>query len=206
MATTEALNRFLARQPILTAKKKFFAYEILSRYGAENYCRQTGTKQFHVNGMDELFLMGITTMTEGMPAFLNCTREFLANDYLTLMPRGMVVGEILETVAADEEVMTACRRMKEQGYRLALDDYCDVQEVRPLMDFADYVKIDVLMTSFEEQKRLVGKVQGAGDSGAGGESRNGRTVPKMSEHRLRVVSRLLFLQASDGGKAKRTCE
>ena len=49
-------------------------------YGPENYCRQTGTRQIHVNGMDELFLMGIATMTEGMPAFLNCTREFLVND------------------------------------------------------------------------------------------------------------------------------
>ncbi len=157
MPTTEALNRFLARQPILTAEKQLFGYEILSRYGPENYCQQTGTSQFHVNAMDELFLMGITAMTEGLPAFLNCTREFLVNDYLTLMPKEMVVGEILETVAADEEVMAACKRMKDQGYRFALDDYCDVAEVRPLMDFADFVKIDVLMTSFEEQKRLVGK-------------------------------------------------
>lgn len=162
MTTSEARNRFLARQPILTANKRLFGYEILSRYGPENYCRQTGTRQFHVNGMDELFLMGIKTMTEGMPAFLNCTREFLVNDYLTLMPREMVVGEILETVAADEEVMAACRRMKEQGYLLALDDYCDVPEVRPLMEFADYVKIDVLMTSFEEQKRLVGNCRDRG--------------------------------------------
>jgi c-di-GMP-related signal transduction protein len=157
MSTTEALNRFLARQPILTAEKQLFGYEILSRYGPENYCRQTGTSQFHVNAMDELFLMGITAMTEGLPAFMNCTREFLVNDYLTLMPKEMVVGEILETVAADEEVMAACKRMKDQGYRFALDDYCDVAEVGPLMDFADLVKIDVRMTSFEEQKRLIGK-------------------------------------------------
>jgi len=30
--------------------------------------------------MDELFLMGVRTMTEGLPAFINCTREFLLND------------------------------------------------------------------------------------------------------------------------------
>jgi EAL and modified HD-GYP domain-containing signal transduction protein len=96
-------------------------------------------------------------MTEGLPAFMNCTREFLVNDYLTLMPKEMVVGEILETVAADEEVMAACKRMKDQCYRFALDDYCDVAEVGPLMDFADLVKIDVRMTSFEEQNRLIGK-------------------------------------------------
>lgn len=155
MATPATLNRFLARQPILTDKRKLFAYEILSRYGPENYCRPRPTSQIHVNAMDELFLMGIRTMTEGMPAFLNCTREFVLSDFLTLMPRDLVVGEILETVPPDQEVLRACQRMKDQGYRLALDDYCDVPETRPLLNFADFVKIDVLLTSFTEQKRVV---------------------------------------------------
>src|SRR5208282_3290823 len=160
--TPETLNRFLARQPILTSKRKLFGYEILSRYGPENYCRPMAGEQFHVNGMDGLFLMGIQTMTEGLPAFLNCTREFLVKDYLTLMPRDLVVGEILETVAPDEEVLAACRRMKEQNYRFALDDYCDHPDTRPLLSIADFVKIDVLLTSFAEQKRVVDACHGRG--------------------------------------------
>ncbi len=155
MSSPETRNRFLARQPILTRERKLFGYEILSRYGPENYCRPPEQSNVHVNAMDELFLMGIAAMTEGLPAFLNCTREFLVNDYLTLMPKEMVVGEILETVTPDDEVKASCARMKEQGYRLALDDYTDSAEMRPLMDYADFVKIDVLMTSFEDQKRLV---------------------------------------------------
>jgi c-di-GMP phosphodiesterase len=77
------------------------------------------------------------------------------NDYLTLMPKEFVVGEILETVQADEEVLAACHRVKEQGYRLALDDYCDSTETRPFLAIADFVKIDVLLTTFAEQKRVV---------------------------------------------------
>ena len=61
-----------------------------------------------------------------------------------------------------KEVMDACRRMKEQGYRFALDDYCDVEEVQPLMEFADFVKIDVLMTSLAEQERVVSKCHNRG--------------------------------------------
>ncbi|SRR6266852_9743282 len=152
--TPEALNRFLARQPILTPQRKFFAYEILSRYGPENYCRPKPGAQLHVNAMDELFLMGIRTMTEGLPAFINCTREFLINDYLTMMPRELVVGEILETVVPDEEVIAACKRLRGMGYRLALDDYTHAAEMQPLMEHADFVKIDVLLTSFPEQEQL----------------------------------------------------
>lgn len=155
MGTTESFNRFLARQPILTHERSLYAYEILSRYGPENYCRPKPGSAVSENAMDELFLMGIRTMTDGLPAFVNCTRDFLVQDYLTLMPRELVVGEILETVAPDTDVLNACRRMKELGYRLALDDFCNLPETRPLLDVADFVKIDVLLMSLDEQKRVV---------------------------------------------------
>jgi c-di-GMP-related signal transduction protein len=86
---------------------------------------------------------------------VNCNREFLVQDYLTLMPKDLVVGEILETVSPDDDVLSACYRMKNQGYRLALDDYCDVPDTQPLLAFADFVKIDVLLTTFAEQERVV---------------------------------------------------
>jgi c-di-GMP-related signal transduction protein len=108
MPSSETFNRFLARQPILTRDRKFFAYEILSRYGPENCCCPKPGSPLYVNGMDELFLMGIRTMREALTAFLNCTREFLLNDYLTLMPRDLVVGKILENVSPDPEVPAAC--------------------------------------------------------------------------------------------------
>jgi len=154
MATSESFNRFLARQPILP-RRDLYAYEILSRYGPENYCRPKPGTSVSENAMDELFLMGIRTMTDGLPAFVNCSREFLIQDYLTLMPRELVVGEILETVVPDADVLRACKRMKELGYRLALDDYCHMPEMRPLLEFADFVKIDVLLMSVPEQKCVV---------------------------------------------------
>jgi c-di-GMP-related signal transduction protein len=63
--------------------------------------------------------------------------------------------EILETVTPDEQVLAACRRMKEQGYRLALDDYLHTPETERFLAIADFVKIDVLLTTFPEQQRLV---------------------------------------------------
>jgi len=155
MSPTEIFNRFLARQPILTRDKKLFAYEILSRYGPENYCCPTPGSPVAEKAMDELFLMGVRTITEGFPAFVNCNREFLVKDYLTLMPKDLVVGEILETVPPDDEVLSACYRMKSQGYRLALDDYCDAPDTQPLLGVADFVKVDVLLTTFAEQERVV---------------------------------------------------
>ena len=61
------------------------------------------------------------------------------------MPSDMVVGEILETVPPDQEVLGACKRMKDQGYRLALDDYCDLPAMQPFLELADFVKVDLLL-------------------------------------------------------------
>jgi EAL and modified HD-GYP domain-containing signal transduction protein len=148
------MNRFLARQPILTANTPIFGYEILSRYGPENFFRPAPGNASDVNAMDELFLMGLKQMTHGLPAFLNCTRDFLLKNYLELLPRENVVGEILETVEPDADVLAACKHVKNQGYRLALDDYEDRPELAPFLALADFVKIDFLTTSLAEQKRL----------------------------------------------------
>jgi len=156
------MDRYLARQPIFRVDKKVYAYEILSRFGPENYFRPEAMGAQHTNAMDELFLMGIQRMTQGLPAFLNCTREFLLGDYLSLLPKEAVVGEILESVRPDEAVLAACHRIRDMGYRLALDDYEDRLEMRPFLDVADFVKIDFMSTAPNERLRLVHKFRNWG--------------------------------------------
>ena len=152
-----AMDRFLARQPILTLDRRIFGYEILSRFSPENYCRALSGEEMHVGAMDELFLMGLRQMTQGLPAFINCSREFLLRGYLDLLPQEYIVGEILEAVKPADEVVAACRRFKNNGYRLALDDYVDSPEMAPLVAMADFVNVDFLSTSLAEQARLGAK-------------------------------------------------
>lgn len=148
------MTRFLARQPILASNQSVFSYEILSRYGPENYFRPPPGSTPDVKAMDELFLMGLKQMTHGLPAFLNCSREFVLQGYLELLPRDLIVGEILETIQPDADVLAACRRLRSLGYRWALDDYEDRPDLAPFLEIADFVKIDFLTTSLAEQKRL----------------------------------------------------
>jgi len=67
--------------------------------------------------------LGLNVLCDGRRAFVNCTREILLKDYVTLLPAGLTVVEILETVPADDQVVAACRRLKEAGYMIALDDF-----------------------------------------------------------------------------------
>ncbi|WDT78984.1 MAG: EAL domain-containing protein [Candidatus Manganitrophus sp.] len=63
--------------------------------------------------------------------------------------------EILETVEPDREVIAACRKLKQAGYLIALDDFIDEERYKPLVEIADILKIDFLTTKKDEQKRLI---------------------------------------------------
>ena len=62
--------------------------------------------------LDSSMLMGLDVLCDGRRAFINCTRDMLLKDYVTLLPSSQTVVEILETVEPDERVMAACQRLK----------------------------------------------------------------------------------------------
>ena len=73
--------------------------------------------------LDSSLLMGLDVLCNGGRAFVNCTRDMLLKDYVTLLPSSLTVVEILESVEPDDLVMAACQRLKEAGYMIALDDF-----------------------------------------------------------------------------------
>ena len=76
-------------------------------------------------------------------------------DLLTLLPPHRVVAEILETVEPEDRVVAACKRLKEAGYRIALDDFAPNDPRIPLVEFADIIKIDILATKPEERAAMM---------------------------------------------------
>ena len=151
------MKKFIARQPIFTPSQDVLGYEILFRTGTENYF--TGdSANVSATAVDNLLLFGLERVTSGLLAFVNCPRDLLLREYLTLLPPDRVVGEILETVSADDETLEACRHLKLSGYRIALDDFVDTPKMAPFVELADYIKIDFLATSPPEQERLARKL------------------------------------------------
>jgi len=149
------LEKFLARQPIFTSGRVVYGYELLFRSGPENFYSSSHPDFAAASSTDSLLLFGIERFTDGRRAFINCTREFLVREYPSLLPRDRIVVEVLETVQIDAEVLAACRRLKEAGFLIALDDFVDTPGVRPLIPFADFLKVDLSITSPAEQQRLV---------------------------------------------------
>ncbi len=148
------MQRFLARQPIFNSARVVYGYELLFRSGPENRYDGTRPDLASASTIDSILLFGMERLTPGCRSFLNCTRDFLVRDFATMLPKDRVVLEILETVAMDDEVHEACRRLKKAGYMLALDDFEDRPDWKPLIAMADFIKVDLLATSPEDQIRL----------------------------------------------------
>jgi len=66
---------------------------------------------------------------------------------------------VLETVAADELVVAACRRMKEAGYLIALDDFAVNDPRETLTELADIIKVDLRATSAADAAAMVKKYE-----------------------------------------------
>ena len=152
---TKPPAKFVARQPILTREEQVFGYELLFRDGVENYFRSTDPEAASRSTLDTSMLMGLDTLCGGRRAFLNCTREVLLKDYISLLPPQQTVVEVLETVPPDDLVIAACQRLKENGYLIALDDFGINDPREPLTDYADIIKVDCIHSTPEEQKKMI---------------------------------------------------
>ena len=146
---------YVARQPILSSNEQVYGYELLFRDGVEDYFRHTDADVASRSTLDTSILMGLDVLCDGRHAFINCTRETLLKDYVTLLPPAQVVVEILETVPADDLVKAACARLKGAGYSIALDDFGPDDPRAELVQYADVIKVDLKATSTAEQSALV---------------------------------------------------
>jgi EAL and modified HD-GYP domain-containing signal transduction protein len=102
--------------------------------------------------------LGLDTLVGSKRAFVNLTRDFLLQDYVLAFPADRVVLEVLEDIAVDDDVLAALRNLSARGYIIALDDFFYQEHLRPLVELADIIKIDVLAsgrtTVAEQVERL----------------------------------------------------
>lgn len=153
-------DAYVARQPIFDLKQDVFAYELLFRSGTENVFRHNdGDQATRLTIGNSVNLLGLEDLVDGRKAFINMTRQLLIDEMFTVLPPKHAVVEVLETVEPDAQVIEACRKLKKDGYLLALDDFAFHPRFKPLLELADFVKIDFI-ASTKEQRKLMAKMYG----------------------------------------------
>jgi EAL and modified HD-GYP domain-containing signal transduction protein len=176
-------TRFVARQPIFNRREQVYGYELLFRSGLENRYTASDCEAAARDVADNLLTLGARTLTAGRKAFVNCPRHFLVNEYATLLSKEDTVIEILETVEPDTEVLAACRKLRDLGYVIALDDFVYAEKFRPLVELANIIKVDFKLTGPGDRRQAVVQFSPLG-------------IQLLAE---KVETRAEFVEARDGG-------
>lgn len=151
--------RYVARQPITDLRGRVHGYEFLFRGGPEMFFQGDGNLATRIM-LDNTVLFGLDKLTGGLPAFVNCTSESLTENMVHVLPPSMTVLEILESLELTPRLIQACRKLKSFGFRLALDDFVWKPGVEPLVEIADYIKVDLGLTKPVERQSLLRRLNG----------------------------------------------
>jgi c-di-GMP-related signal transduction protein len=152
--------RYVARQPIMDRSARVHGYELLFRAGPEAAFRGNGDMATRTM-LDNAVMFGLERLTAGLPAFLNCTRESLTDSLVDVLPSNMTVLEILENLEPTPELVAACFRLKSAGFRIALDDFVYEPKFDALVEMADYIKVDFILSGAEDRKKLLKRLRGS---------------------------------------------
>jgi EAL and modified HD-GYP domain-containing signal transduction protein len=150
---------YVARQPILDARDEVLGFELLFWNGCETvYLAKSG--QAFRSLLDNTLLFGLDQLAGGLPAFVNCTADFLTEEWIHLLPPGMTVIELQAEPDLAGDLMRNCRTLKSMGYRLALDGFTGKSDPPALIDLADYVKVDAAKVDAEGRERILQSLTG----------------------------------------------
>jgi EAL and modified HD-GYP domain-containing signal transduction protein len=153
MSSEVSNSVLLARQPIFDADLNLFAYELLFRSTSEN---ASGVPMIDgdkatTEVINRTFLeLGIEKVLGNKRGFINLTRSFLTGERDLPFDSSQIVLEVLEDIEIDEQILEAINQLKQKGYVIALDDFIYKEELRPAVQAADIIKIDLLALSEQE--------------------------------------------------------
>lgn len=136
---------YIGRQPIYDRKLRVYGYELLFRAASDNSANFTDGDQATTDVIVNTFLeIGLDNIVGKHLAFINLTRAFFVGERSISLPKDRVVLELLEDITVDQEVIAGVKRLSNQGYTIALDDFIYHESLQPLVSLANLVKIDII--------------------------------------------------------------
>ena len=137
---------FIGRQPVLNRNQQIIGYELLFRLDG-----QAVTADFDSDLQAGISVLANTlaNMSAGWLignklAFINVGERMLMSEFLELLHPQRVVLEINPSITCNEEVIQRAKRLRAQGFGIALDDFALGTTQAQLLGIANYVKVDIL--------------------------------------------------------------
>jgi len=173
--------RYVARQPILNARGHVHGYELLFRNPPEAVLKRETLLNAEAvldqaiparppqpadrgkspaadlatrTMLDNAVMFGLDWLTNGMPAFVNCTAESLTENLVLVLSPQTTVLILPAALEITPRLLDACRKLKGRGFRFALDDFNWKPSLTPMAELAGYIRIDFSRFGCAEREYL----------------------------------------------------
>lgn len=138
---------YIGRQPIYNAELKVIAYELLFRSGKTTEANvvdgDSATTNVIINAITEI---GMDQLVGPHKAFINLTHNHILQMAEQPLPelKDRLVLEILEDIKAESAIVDAVKKLANDGFTIALDDFIYDESLQPLVDISNIIKIDLM--------------------------------------------------------------
>ena len=147
---------FLARHPIFTPGRQVYGYELLFRSTANNLYDGVDSIAATAETIHRaIHILGLHTVAGDHRIFVNLAEQLVNEEFYAVLPANQTTVELLETSPPTDELIKACRKLKDDGYQLALDDVCTTGNFGRILELADVIKLDFQAVEREKREALV---------------------------------------------------
>lgn len=151
---------YVARQGIFDPQQQIYAYELLFRDGKRDCFPEVEPDEATSKLITGSHLsLGIEEITNGKTAFINFHTDTLLYRFPTSLNPQSVVIEIVESVKITSQVVSACKHIRNLGYKIALDDHDFDPKWEALFPYADIVKVDISCCDFDKIAANIGRLK-----------------------------------------------
>lgn len=136
---------FIGRQPILDKDQALIGYELLFRATTENHAYPVNSAAATADVVCKAFAeLGLANVLGRARAFIKVDEEFLASDFVEILPKDTVVLEIDAAHFRDEARLKRCEALKQSGYAFSLSGLSEIgDDTWPLIELATWIKVSL---------------------------------------------------------------
>jgi len=154
---------YIARQPIYDNQLEVVGYELLYRGNEKQAADIHDEYQATCDTIIHSFMdVGIDNLVGSAQAYINFPQEFIVGDVFAPFFTEQSVLELSQYISPTKEVIDGLQGLKSQGYKIALDNFKYDEISIPLLELADYVKIDVLDSDEEKIRQQLDLIKDFG--------------------------------------------
>jgi EAL and modified HD-GYP domain-containing signal transduction protein len=142
---------FVARHPVFDAQKEVHGYELGFRCGFDEYYQALNADKPDV---DLMAFVNFGELTDGKKGFVSFPRRLLEINFPVLFDNRSLVAGVAAELDCDEGIVARCKELRGLGYPLAIDGFVPGYADSPLLELAEFAKVDFAKASPESRQAI----------------------------------------------------